>query len=87
MMSSNPGTLDLLDVPVALQEHGFSTMELCHFHVPTRDPAYLESLRAKREAAGVELWSLLIDDGDINHPEQGDRDRAWVLGWIDTAAD
>ena len=86
MMGDNPGTLDLLDVPAALKEHGVETMELCHFHVPTRDPAYLAELRARREAAGVELWSLLIDDGDINDPEQGDRDRAWTLGWIDTAA-
>jgi sugar phosphate isomerase/epimerase len=86
MMGDKPGTLDLLDVPAALKGHGYGTMELCHFHVPTRDAGYLADLRAKREAAGVELWSLLIDDGDINHPEHGDRDREWTLGWIDTAS-
>lgn len=61
-------------------------MELCHFHLPTTDPGYIEELRAAREAAGVELWSLLIDDGDLNHPEHGDADREWVRGWIDVAA-
>jgi hypothetical protein len=87
MMADNPGTLDLLDVPTALAEHGFSTMELCHFHVPSREPEYLSRLRAAIEGAGIELWNLLIDDGDIVHPEYGDRDRDWVLGWVDTAAE
>ena len=87
MMGHAIGTLDLLDVPAALAAHGYTTMELCHFHLPTRDLAYLTQFRAAREAAGVELWSLLIDDGDINHPEHGDADRAWVLGMIDTAAE
>lgn len=86
-MPDKPGTLDLLDAPAALAEHGFKTMELCHFHVPSRDPAYLNKLRVAIEGAGVELWNLLIDDGDIVHPEYGDRDREWVLGWIDTAAE
>lgn len=81
---ANP--LDLLDVPAQLAAREYRTMELCHFHVPTRDEPYLAELRAALEASGVELWSLLIDDGDINHPTYGDRDRAWILGWIDAAA-
>ena len=86
LMGNREGELNLLDVPAALAAHGYKTMELCHFHVPTRDPEYLAQFTAAREAAGVELWSVLIDDGDLNHPENGDRDREWVLGWIDTAA-
>ena len=85
MMSSQTGTLDLLDVPAALAAQGYKTMELCHFHVPSRAPEYLAQFKAAREAAGVELWSVLIDDGDINDPENGDRDRNWALGWIDDA--
>jgi hypothetical protein len=61
-------------------------MELCHFHVPTRDPAYLQEFTQARKEAGVELWSVLIDDGDLNHPAHAQRDRDWILGWIDTAA-
>ena len=54
--------------PPRLPERGFKTMELCHFHIPSRDAEYLARFKAAREAAGVELWSLLIDDGDINSP-------------------
>jgi sugar phosphate isomerase/epimerase len=86
MMETREGTLDLLDVPAQLVNHGFRTMELCHFHLPTREPSYLAQLRAAREAAGIELWSLLIDDGDLNHREFGDADCEWIRGWIDTAA-
>lgn len=86
LMAPAAGTLDLADVPDRLAEHGYRTMELCHFHIPDRSPAALAELRARREAAGVELWSLLIDDGDISDPEHGERDRAWALGWIDDAA-
>jgi sugar phosphate isomerase/epimerase len=81
------GTTTLLDVPRELAAHGIQTMELCHFHLLSRDPAYLAELRAAREAAGVELWNLLIDDGDIVHPEHGERDWQWIHGWLDTAAD
>ncbi len=85
-MDHREGTLDLMQVPAELAAHGFTTMELCHFHLPSREDAYIEAFRAAREAAGVELWSVLIDDGDINHPEYGDADRQWILRWIDTAA-
>ena len=27
-----------------------------------------------------------IDDGDINHPEHGDRDRDWIISWMDRAS-
>lgn len=75
----------LLDVPAKLAGAGIRTMELCHFHLPANDPAFYEEFKAALEAAGVELWSLLIDDGDIVHPEHGERDAAWVQGWLDVA--
>ncbi|MFM7322098.1 MAG: sugar phosphate isomerase/epimerase family protein [Armatimonadota bacterium] len=85
MMESRAGSLDLMAVPNALVDLDARTMEICHFHVPDTSEAWLEDFRARREAAGVELWSLLIDDGDISDPVNGDRDRDWVLGWIDRA--
>jgi sugar phosphate isomerase/epimerase len=89
MMSENlPQTpLPLLEVPGELAKHGYHTMELCHFHLPSKDPVYLAEFKAARESAGVELWNLLVDDGDIVHPEFGDRDRAWVGEWSDIAAE
>jgi len=59
----------------------------CHFHLPSRSPGYLEQFWEAREAAGVELWNLLIDDGDIIHPEHAERDCDWVVEWADTAAE
>ena len=85
-MASREGTLDVLHVPRELAKRGYKTMELCHFHLPDTSQCYLDEWASAREDAGVELWSLLIDDGDLNHPEFGDRDRDWVLGWIDRAS-
>lgn len=86
IMASHEGSIDLLDVPAALADHDYRTMELCHFHIPNTDAKYLAKLRHAIESAGVELWSTLIDDGDINDSEHGDRDRAWIEGWIDHAS-
>jgi sugar phosphate isomerase/epimerase len=84
MMGSAPGKLDLLDVPESLARRGIRTMELCHFHLPL-DKTYREEFGAAVRQSGVELWSVLIDDGDIVHPEHGDRDAEWVREWLDTA--
>ena len=57
--------LPLLELPAALKEQGIETLELCHFHLPSTDPDYLAALRASLDAAGVQLFSLLIDTGDV----------------------
>lgn len=85
-MASQPGTLDLLDVPAALADHGYHTMELCHFHLPSTDGPYLEGLRKRIEDHRIELWSTLIDDGNLNDPEHADRDLRWTSEWIVRAA-
>lgn len=85
MMSSGGDALDLLEVPGELAKHGYKTMELCHFHIPHQDDAYLAELKQAIDEAGVELWSLLIDDGNITDPEHHDRDREWTADWITRA--
>jgi sugar phosphate isomerase/epimerase len=79
------GCMTLLEVPQRIADLGIRTLEICHFHLPSREAAYLNQLRAALDEAGVELFSLLIDDGDITHPEQGARDAAWIGGWLETA--
>jgi sugar phosphate isomerase/epimerase len=59
----------LLDLPPALKTQGIAVLELCHFHLPSTEPAYLETLRSRLEASGVELFSMLIDTGDVASPE------------------
>ena len=79
------GEIALLDVPARVAEVGINTLELCHFHIPTLDKAYLNELRGALQAANVELFSLLIDHGDITHPEYADRDLDWIGEWIEIA--
>jgi len=77
--------LPLLELPDQLAAAGRSTLEICHFHLPRLDAGYLAELRAALEKAQVELFSLLVDDGDITHPINGTRDQAWISDWIDVA--
>jgi sugar phosphate isomerase/epimerase len=78
----------LIDVPAQMAQHGITTLEVCHFHLPGTDAAYLQQLRHAVEAAGVELYSVLIDGGDIVAPdaEQRAADMQMTQEWIDIAA-
>jgi sugar phosphate isomerase/epimerase len=79
------GALTLLELPARLAALGISTVEICHFHLPSLDASYLGELRASRQAAQVELFSFLIDDGDITHPITAQRDMAWIEHWMEIA--
>lgn len=81
-----PGTLDILDLPAAVAAHGIHQLHLCHFHVADRGPDWTAAFRARLADSGVVLSMLLIDDGDLTHAAHADRHRAWIGGWIDTAA-
>ncbi|GCE30482.1 sugar phosphate isomerase [Dictyobacter alpinus] len=79
------GQLTLLELPARLAAFGISTLEICHFHLPSLDTGYLKELRATLQQEQIELFSLLIDEGDITHPTNGERDQAWVSSWIEIA--
>lgn len=79
-----PGGLPLLELPTALREHGYDTLQLVHFHLPSRDPAYLAELRAALDDAGIALDALLVDDGDLTGPDP-DAAEGWIGGWLDVA--
>lgn len=79
------GNTTLLELPAKLAAAGINTLEICHFHFPSREASYLSQLRAALDAADVEFFSLLIDDGDITDPVNGERDFEWIASWIDTA--
>ncbi|MXV78220.1 sugar phosphate isomerase/epimerase [Candidatus Poribacteria bacterium] len=83
----NKGPIPLLDLPKHIAEFGINTMELCHFHLPSVEQTYLLELRAAFQDADVELFSLLIDEGDITHPSHAERDIAWIEKWIDIAGE
>ena len=80
-----PGELTLLELPARLADVGIHTLEICHFHLKQLDDAWLEQVRASLDDAGVSLFSLLIDDGDISSPQHQARDMAWIEGWLAVA--
>lgn len=77
----------LLDLPQAVAEKGFRYLELCHFHLPTKDEPYLAQLRKAIVDAGVSLHTLLIDYGDLSSPDPIRRsaDEQFIMMWIDIA--
>lgn len=77
--------MPLLELPQHLAKAGIHTLEICHFHLPSRDPGYLDELRLALVDAGIELWSLLIDGGDVTDPDHALRDSAWIAGWLPLA--
>jgi sugar phosphate isomerase/epimerase len=83
------GSMTLLDAPAAVAGHGIHNLEVCHFHFPRTDAAYLRELRHNLAAAGVSLLTLLVDAGDITapDPELRRRDLDRIKRWIDVAAE
>lgn len=77
--------LALLDLPAELQGRGYDTVQICHFHLPTRSAGYLAELRSALAEASVTLDAVLVDDGDLLHPQDADTHYAWVSGWLDDA--
>ena len=78
----------LLDIPAQMAERGIRALDLCHFHLPTTEPGYLDAFREALRAAEVELYRLLIDTGDIAAPDPSQRaaDIQTIESWIDSAA-
>lgn len=82
--SSKPASgIELIDLPAQLREHGFDLLQICHFHLPTRDPGYLAELRAALADARIDLDAVLVDDGDLTHPTDADDHEAWIAGWLE----
>jgi sugar phosphate isomerase/epimerase len=77
--------LSLFDLPQAIAERGIRHLQICHFHLASRDAAYLREVRAAIADAGVTLSTLLIDDGDLTHPIERARDRDWIARRIEAA--
>ena len=77
--------LSLLELPSQVAHHGIGTLEICHFHLASTDEIYLSRLREQLAQNRVELWSLLIDGGDLNGPN-AERDAHWISGWLEVAA-
>lgn len=81
--------LSLLQLPQELAKRDIGMLEICHFHLPSTEGIYMRELRSELEAHGIDLYSVLIDAGDVAHPDPDQRmgEVAWVRGWLELAAD
>ncbi|SHF78696.1 Sugar phosphate isomerase/epimerase [Kaistia soli DSM 19436] len=80
------GSITLLEFPAVVAALGINRVEVCSFHIESRDAAYLAKLKAALAASGVTLQTLLIEYGDPSDPATAERDLAWMERWIDAAA-
>ena len=71
----------LLEFLPEIAARGYATLQICHFHLESRDPAYLDTLRGAMALSGITLEMLLIDDGDLTAPDI-DRQLAWYDDWL-----
>lgn len=86
-----PQTLPLLGLPARLREMGLQACELGHFHLPALEEmtnAYAAEVRQAFGDAGVVLWSLLVDYGDLSSadPRRREADQRYVAGWVRVAS-
>ncbi len=79
-------TQKLLALPAQIAGFGIETLEICHFHLPSRDDAFLAELKRELETNGIELWAFLIDEGDLNDPRNAARDAKWIASYLPIAA-
>lgn len=80
------GAITMLELPETIASFGIHSLEITHFHLPSRDKAYLDELKHALATAKVELFSLLIDSGDITDPGEGQRHQQWIADWFAVAS-
>ncbi|MFC3804364.1 sugar phosphate isomerase/epimerase family protein [Cohnella sp. GCM10012308] len=83
-----PQALTLLQLPAEAARRGYSAVEICHFHFPGTDPAYLNELREAFRSSGIRFDTLLLDYGDLTAKDSKrlSEDLALMRRWIDAAA-
>lgn len=76
----------LIDLIPDIAHHGYTQLQICHFHLESRDPDYLASLREAMHTNNVELEMLLIDAGDLMASDE-DLHMSWYHDWLEVAAE
>jgi hypothetical protein len=86
----HPQTMSLLDfIAQARPKVGVDQIELCAFHVPSREPAYIAQLKGALRENRLGVISMPIDAGNISVADEGWRegDLAEIEEWMELAAD
>ena len=81
-------SLRMDELPARLQERDWPVLELVHFQIEDVSDAGLAALRKSIADAGITLATVLIDAGDIAHPDPQQRaqDIQLIELWIRRAA-
>ncbi|QAY65943.1 sugar phosphate isomerase/epimerase family protein [Paenibacillus protaetiae] len=83
-----PEVHSLLELPSEAAARGYNAVEICHFHFPCTDEAYLLELRSSFAAAGISFDTLLLDYGDLTSEDSRrvEADLQLMKHWIDSAS-
>lgn len=74
----------LLRLIPELASRGYEAVQICHFHLQSRDDEYLQSIRVALDQHGIELDALLVDDGDLS-ADDIEPHLAWYDSWLEAA--
>ncbi len=78
------GGSSLLGLLPEIAERGYPLLQICHFHLESRDRSYLDRVRTALSDHGITLEMLLIDAGDLMAHDQA-ANLAWYDEWLDVA--
>jgi len=86
-IENQPEHIELEALPAILADKGFKAVEICHFHFPSTEPAYLEVLRQACERSYLTIHTLLVDYGDLSSTDESRirADMAFIKEWIEVA--
>lgn len=85
---TQPEAFTLLELPALAAGRGYKAVEVCHFHFPSTEAAYLADLNRAFKSAGVSFDTLLLDYGDLTSTDEVRRraDIELAKRWVDIAA-
>lgn len=83
-----PQIHSLLELPAEAARRGYQAIEVCHFHFPHTDTAYLAKIRQAFADAGISFDTLLLDYGDITATDESRQaaDLSLIREWIEIAS-
>ena len=67
------GDVSLVELPAIMANRGINMLEICHFHFPSLDDAYLAELKQQLDENEVSVENILVDDGNISSPDEAVR--------------
>jgi sugar phosphate isomerase/epimerase len=79
-----PDGLTLIELIPEIANRGYAMVQICHFHLQSRDSAYLAKVKSVLETHNVQLEMLLIDAGDLMDPDRSTQ-MDWYSGWLEAA--